>query len=140
MNGYNCEIFNSNVQKIQLNNNIIFENYDILSFIIIKDNMHIQVLSKGIYIINISLYLIETGEIKLYINDKLYNETFKSYSIKSTVFFHKMIILNEFDILSIKNCSPYDIMTKDANMCPNYKNFNMVIWKLDNTTLTTITE
>ena len=56
---------------------ISFEKYDIVNNISIIDNMYVKILSDGIYVINISIYLLEEGIINIFINDKLYNEHYK---------------------------------------------------------------
>jgi len=136
----NCEIYNDSIQIIGSNDYISFEKYDIVNNISIIDNMYVKILSDGIYVINISIYLLEEGIINLFINDKLYNEHFSSYSEVSALFIHKMLILKANDMISIKNCSNKIIITKDSELCPNSKNFDMVIWKITSGKLDTISE
>jgi hypothetical protein len=115
-------------QIIKPRKNFKIENPINLKNIIFNSNF-IKIQLKGIYVINMNVYLKSFGIVGIYVNGQCI-EKFKSSDNSNDILIHKIFSFNENDSVTIRNCHTNDIITINPDYNPT-NNINFTIWKID---------
>lgn len=122
-------LVNYNIQIIEPNSSFIFEKNNLTQNKIHDENTSdIIILKNGIYVVNAIIYLKDAGEVALFKNDNIIENTItKSNLGTNIVFIHQILFLSENDILTLKNISKNLVVIFNPN---NKTNLEVIICKI----------
>jgi len=122
-------LVNCNIQIIEPNSSFIFEKNHLTQNQIHEENTSDIIIPKsGIYVVNTIIYLKDYGEVALFKNDKIIQNTVtKSNLGTNIVFMHQILFLSEKDIITLKNISKNLVVIFNPN---NKINLEVIICKI----------
>jgi hypothetical protein len=122
-------ITNQNIQIIEPASSFIFEKNCVTQNKILEENTSdIKISNNGIYVINFIIYLKDYGEVALFKNDKIIeNSITKSNLGTNIIFMHQIIFLKEKDVLTLRNVSQNLVIIFNPN---NKINLELIICKI----------